>query len=72
MSFHVISKKENYDVDESEKKFTQEEIDDMLDRTINVSILSRIYEEKIINEEQYHRLLEKIETFYKWFTLLLL
>ena len=42
MSFHVISKKENYDIDESEKKFTQEEIDDMLDRTINVSILSRI------------------------------
>lgn len=72
MSFHVISKKENYDIDESEKKFTQEEIGDMLDRTINVSILSRIYEEKIINEEQYHRLLEKIETFYKWFTITLM
>ena len=34
MSFHVISKKENYDINESEKKFTQEEIDDMLDNDV--------------------------------------
>lgn len=46
------------------KKLTQIEIDNILDETINLSILSKLKDLKIITEKQFYVLKEKIKTFY--------
>ncbi len=47
-----------------EKKLTQLEIDNIIDETINLSILSKLFKLKLINEKQFYILKEKIKTFY--------
>ena len=46
------------------KKLTQLEIDNILDKCINISIISRLLDAKVINENQYYILEQKIENFY--------
>ncbi len=46
------------------KKLTQIEIDNKLDETINLSIISKLLNLKLITEKQYYILKEKIKNFY--------
>ena len=51
--------------DTKEKKnLTQLEIDNIIDETINISILSKLFNLKLINEKQFYILKEKIKKFY--------
>ncbi len=50
--------------DKKEKKLTQIEIDNIIDESINLSILSRLLKLELINEKQFFILKEKIKTFY--------
>ena len=52
------------DKDKESKQLTQLEIDHILDRCINISIISRLLDAKVINKEQYYILQEKINNFY--------
>ena len=45
------------------KKLTQIEIDNILDEVINLSILNKLKELKIINNSQFYILKEKIKVF---------
>ena len=47
-----------------EKKLTQLEIDNIIDETINISILSKLLKQKLINEKEFYILKEKIKKFY--------
>ncbi len=46
------------------KKLTQLEIDNIIDKSINISIISRLLNLKLINEKQFYILKEKIDNFY--------
>lgn len=46
------------------KELTQIEIENILDETINLSIISKLLNLKLINEKQYYVLKEKIKNFY--------
>lgn len=46
------------------KKLTQIEIENILDETINLSIISKLKDLNIITEKQFYILKEKIKTFY--------
>lgn len=46
------------------KKLTQIEIENILDETINLSIISKLLNLKLITEQQYYVLKEKIKNFY--------
>ena len=48
----------------NKKQLTQLEIDNIIDRCINLSFISRLFKEKLINEKEYYLLQEKIEKFY--------
>ena len=51
--------------DTKEKKnLTQLEIDNIIDETINISILSKLFKLKLINEKQFYILKDKIKKFY--------
>lgn len=50
--------------DMKEKKLTQLEIDNIIDETINISILSKLLKQKLINEKEFYILKEKIKKFY--------
>ena len=50
--------------DKKEKRLTQLEIDNIIDESINLSILSRLLKLELINEKQFFILKEKIKTFY--------
>ncbi len=50
--------------DMKEKKLTQLEIDNIIDETINISILSKLLKLKLINEKEFYILKEKIKNFY--------
>lgn len=50
--------------DMKEKKLTQLEIDNIIDETINISILSKLLKLKLINEKEFYILKEKIKKFY--------
>jgi hypothetical protein len=50
--------------DDKKEKLTQLEIDNIIDETINLSILSKLKQLKIINETQFYKLREKIKAFY--------
>ena len=50
--------------DNKEKSLTQLEIDNIIDKSINMSIISRLLKLNVINEKQYYILKEKIQTFY--------
>ncbi len=49
---------------EDTKKLTQLEIDNIIDKSINMSIISRLLNLKLINEKQFYILKEKIDNFY--------
>ena len=46
------------------KELTQIEIENILDETINLSIISKLLNLKLITEKQYYVLKEKIKNFY--------
>jgi len=50
--------------DNKEKILTQLEIDNIIDETINISILSKLLNLKLINKKQFFILREKVKTFY--------
>lgn len=49
---------------EDNKKLTQIEIDNIIDKSINMSIISKLLNLKLINEKQFYILKEKIDNFY--------
>lgn len=46
------------------KELTQLEIDNIIDETINLSILSKLLKLNLITEKQFFTLKEKIKSFY--------
>ena len=46
------------------KELTQIEIENILDETINLSIIGKLLNLKLITEKQYYVLKEKIKNFY--------
>lgn len=50
--------------DNKEKIITQLEIDNIIDETINLSIISKLLKLELINEKQFYVLKEKIKSFY--------
>lgn len=46
------------------KKLTELEIDNIIDETINLSIISKLLKLELITEQQYFILKEKIKCFY--------
>lgn len=50
--------------EKKEKGLTQLEIDNIIDETINLSIISKLLELKLITEHQFYLLKEKIKKFY--------
>ena len=46
------------------KQLTQLEIDNIIDESINLSILSRLFKLNLITEKQFYILKEKIKSFY--------
>ena len=46
------------------KQLTQVEIDNIIDETINLSILSKLFKLNLITEKQFYILKEKIKSFY--------
>lgn len=46
------------------KKLTELEIDNILDETINLSIVKKLLDLKLITEKQFYILKEKISKFY--------
>ena len=50
--------------DKKEKQFTQIEIDNIIDKSINLSIISNLLELNLISEKQYFCIKEKINSFY--------
>lgn len=49
---------------EDTKNLTQLEIDNIIDKTINLSIISKLLKLNIITEKQFFILKEKIKSFY--------
>lgn len=45
------------------RKLTQNEIENIIDDSINISIISRLLKLNLINEKQFYILKEKIKTF---------
>ena len=56
--------KYKFEDDNKEKQLTQLEIDNVIDKAINMSIISRLLKLNVINEKQFYILKEKIQTFY--------
>lgn len=50
--------------DKKEKLLTQLEIENILDETINLSIISKLLNLNLITEKQFYILKEKIKNFY--------
>lgn len=50
--------------DTKEKTLTQLEIDNIIDNSINISILSKLFNLKLLNEKEFLILREKIKSFY--------
>ncbi len=46
------------------KKLTKLEISNVIDKSINMSILSRLLKLNLINEKEYYTLKEKVQNFY--------
>ena len=46
------------------KQLTQIEIDNIIDNSINISILSKLFNLKLLNEKEYSILKEKVKSFY--------
>lgn len=50
--------------DIKEKALTQLEMDNIIDNSINISILSKLFNLKLLNETEFLILREKIQSFY--------
>ena len=50
--------------DEKKENLTRIEIDNVIDETINISVISKLKDLKIITEKQFYTLGEKIKSFY--------
>lgn len=50
--------------DDNKKNLNQLEIDNIIDESINLSILYNLLKLKLINENQFYILREKIQSFY--------
>ena len=50
--------------DNGKKKLNQLEIDNIIDKAINLSILAKLLKLKLITEKQYYLLQEKVNNFY--------
>lgn len=50
--------------DIKEKILTQLEMDNIIDNSINISILSKLFNLKLLNEKEFLILREKIKSFY--------
>ena len=50
--------------DNKEKILTQLEIDNIIDESINLSILSKLLKLELITDKQYFILREKVKSFY--------
>ncbi len=50
--------------DKDVNNLTQLEIDNIIDESINLSIISRLLKLNLINEKQFYILKEKIKSFY--------
>lgn len=46
------------------KNLTQLEVDNIIDKSINMSIILKLLNLKLINEKQFYILKEKIDNFY--------
>lgn len=46
------------------KKLSDLEIENIIDKAINFSIIKKIYDLKLIDEKQYYAIKKKIENFY--------
>ncbi len=46
------------------KKLSDSEIENIIDKAINFSIIKKIYDLKLIDEKQYYTIKKKIENFY--------
>ena len=51
------------DTGNKENELTQLEIDNIIDETINLSILTKLLKLKLINEKQFYLLKTKIKSF---------
>ena len=58
------SKKKGGNLLTDTKQLTQLEIDNIIDETINLSIISKLLKLNLINEKQFYILKEKIKSFY--------
>lgn len=47
-----------------ENKLTQIEIDNVIDKTINLSVILRLMKLNLITEKQFYAIKEKIKSFY--------
>lgn len=50
--------------DNKEKNINQLEVDNIIDESINLSILYNLLKLKLINENQFYVLREKVKSFY--------
>ncbi len=50
--------------DDKKENLIRIEIDNIIDETINISIISKLKDLKIITEKQFYTLKEKIKSFY--------
>lgn len=50
--------------DDKNRKLTQLEIDNIIDESINMSIISKLLKQELINEKQFFILKKKIKAFY--------
>ena len=60
----IKNKDERGEVYIDTKNLTQLQIDNIIDETINLSIISKLFNLKLITEKQYYILKEKINKFY--------
>lgn len=49
----------------SKSELTKQEIDNIIDNAINLSIITKLRDLKLITEKQFYILRDKIETFYQ-------
>ena len=50
--------------DDKNRKLTQLEIDNIIDESINMFIISKLLKQELINEKQFFILKKKIKAFY--------
>lgn len=49
----------------STKKLTNLEIDNIIDKAINISIINKLLKNEVINKDEFDKIKTKIDKFYK-------